>query len=70
MHKIFKLVMSIGNKKTTDGSIQDRTDSSLTKQEIELLINMVRTTSFLGEHVESIYNMVIKLQTQYVDIKD
>ena len=62
--------MGIINKKTTDESIHDRTDSSLNKQEIELLINMIRTTSFLGEHVESIYNMVIKLQTQYIDIKD
>jgi hypothetical protein len=68
MHKIFKRVMSIIDKKKLEGLSRD--ESSLTKQEIEVLLNMIRTTSFLGEHVESVYNMVIKLQKQYLNIKD
>jgi hypothetical protein len=68
MHKIFKQVMSIIDKKKLEGLSRD--ESSLTKQEIEVLLNMIRTTSFLGEHVESVYNMVIKLQKQYLNIKD
>ncbi len=70
MHKLFKTVMSIIDKRKLEDSSQLRDESSLTKQEIEVLLNMVRTTSFLGEHVESVYNMVIKLQTQYLNIKD
>jgi hypothetical protein len=55
-------------KETESSSINE--ELSLSKQEIEVLLNMVRTTSFLGEHVESVYNMVIKLQKQYLNIKD
>ena len=62
--------MSIIDKRKLEDSSQLRDESSLTKQEIEVLLNMVRTTSFLGEHVESVYNMVIKLQKQYLNIKD
>ena len=55
-------------KETESSSINE--ELSLSKQEIEVLLNMVRTTSFLGEHVESVYTMVIKLQKQYLNIKD
>lgn len=55
-------------KETESSSINE--ELSLSKQEIELLLNMIRTNSFLGEHVEPIYNMVIKLQKQYLNIKD
>ena len=70
MHKIFKQVMSIINRKKLEDLSQSRDESSLTKQEIEVLLNMIRTNSFLGENVESVYNLVIKLQKQYLNIKD
>jgi hypothetical protein len=70
MHKIFKSVMGIIKKQNNDSSLSHEESFSLTKQEIEVLLNMIRTNSFLGEHVESVYNMVIKLQTQYLNIKD
>jgi hypothetical protein len=70
MHKIFKSVMGIIKKQNNDSSLSQEESFSLTKQEIEVLLNMIRTNSFLGEHVESVYNMVIKLQTQYLNIKD
>ena len=63
--------MSIIDKKKPNDSSQTRGESfSLTQQEIEILLNMIRNTSFLGEHVEHIYNMVIKLQKQYLNIKN
>ena len=70
MHKLFKQVMSIINRKKLEDLSQSRDESSLTKQEIEVLLNMIRTNSFLGENVESVYNLVIKLQNQYLNIKD
>jgi hypothetical protein len=57
------------NTKETESSSTNE-ELSLSKQEIEVLLNMIRTNSFLGEHVESVYNMVIKLQQQYLNIKD
>jgi hypothetical protein len=38
---------------------------ALSKQEIELLLLIVKEASFKGEHVELIYNLVYKLQQQY-----
>lgn len=62
--------MSIINRIKGDSSQSREESSSLNKQELELLLNMIRTSSFIGEDVESIYNMVIKLQKQYLNIKD
>jgi hypothetical protein len=62
--------MSIINRIKGDSSPQREESSFLNKQEIELLLNMIRTSSFKGEDVESVYNMVIKLQQQYLNIKD
>jgi hypothetical protein len=70
MHKIFESVMGIIKKQTNDSSLSQEESFSLTKQEIEILLNMIRNTSFLGEHVEPIYNMVLKLQKQYLNIKN
>jgi len=43
---------------------------SLSKLDIELLLNMIRTNTFVGEHVEPLYNLIVKLQKQYINIKD
>jgi hypothetical protein len=62
--------MSIISKLKGDSSPQREESSSLNKQEIEMLLNLIKTSSFIGEDVETIYNMVIKLQKQYLNIKD
>jgi hypothetical protein len=62
--------MSIMNRIKGDSSQSREESSSLNKQEIEVLLNLIKTSSFIGEDVESIYNMVIKLQKQYLNIKD
>ena len=38
----------------------------LSKSEIEVLLLLIKDTSFRGEHVEKIYNLVYKLQQYYV----
>ena len=38
------------------------------KQEIELLLLTIKDSSFKGEHVETIYNLVYKLQQQYTSL--
>ena len=42
-------------------------DNKLSKEELELLINLIKRSSFLGEHVEIIYNIVLKLQNQFLE---
>lgn len=44
-------------------------NNQLTKKELEVLLNMVKEGTFKGVDIEPIYNMVIKLQDQYTNIK-
>jgi hypothetical protein len=39
----------------------------LSKEELELLLALIKRSQFLGEHVEVIYNMVVKIQNQYLE---
>ena len=39
---------------------------NLTKAEIELLLSLIKQSTFKGEHIEVLYNLVLKLQNQYV----
>jgi hypothetical protein len=41
--------------------------NQLNTQELEFLLNTLKQTMILGEHVEMFYNLVIKLQNQYID---
>lgn len=41
--------------------------NQLTVQEIEVLLSMVKRTSFLGEDIEPLYNLVNKLQNQHIE---
>jgi hypothetical protein len=38
----------------------------LTKQEIEFLLTILKDVSIRGEHVETFYNLILKLQEQYL----
>lgn len=40
--------------------------NQLTPQEIASLLDIIKQTSFMGEQVELVYNMVLKLQQQYI----
>jgi hypothetical protein len=40
----------------------------LTKQEIELLISLIKQSHFQGDSLEILYNLVLKLQQQYVSL--
>jgi hypothetical protein len=65
-----KIVMSFtANHVEGTSSIQQQNKSlspnQLTAKEIEILLFMVKKTTFLGEDIEPLYNLVIKLQGQY-----
>lgn len=57
--------MGIVNKIKNSSQVT-REEFSLSKHEIEILLNMIKTNTFLGEHVEQVYSLVYKLQQQYV----
>jgi len=39
----------------------------LNPQEIEILLSLVKRSTFLGGDIEGLYNLVIKLQKQYTN---
>jgi hypothetical protein len=41
--------------------------NQLNIKELEVLISLIRKSTFSGEDIEPIYNMVIKLQNQYLE---
>ena len=41
--------------------------NQLDTQELEFLLNTLKQTMIMGEHVGMFYNLVIKLQNEYVD---
>jgi hypothetical protein len=49
------------------GPSLDQKVNELTAQEIEQLLLLIKNSVFKGEQVEVIYNLVFKLQQQYID---
>lgn len=41
------------------------TSNNLTKEELEFLLLSLKKTTFVGEHLEMLFNIVVKLQNQY-----
>jgi hypothetical protein len=41
--------------------------NQLTTQEIEVLLFIIKRTTFLGEDIEPLYNLIIKLQSQHTE---
>jgi hypothetical protein len=41
--------------------------NQLTAPELAALLQIVRQATFVGEQVEVVYNMVMKLQNQYIE---
>jgi len=42
-------------------------DDILSKEEIEFLLILIKNSHFKGENLESLYNIVYKLQQQYLN---
>jgi hypothetical protein len=38
---------------------------SLDKKEITIILNLIKSTSFRGDNIETIYGLILKLQNQY-----
>lgn len=42
---------------------------SLDKKEITIILNLIKGTTFKGDNLETMYNLVLKLQNQYTNLK-
>ena len=50
-----------------DKKIQPLSPNQLSAKEIEVLLSMVKRTTFIGEDIEPLYHLVVKLQNQYIE---
>jgi hypothetical protein len=41
--------------------------NQLSSEEIEFLLNQLKSVTIIGEQVEMFYNLIIKLQNQYIE---
>ena len=60
--------MSLLNKIVGTQSQPTADPNALTKQELEFLLVLIKQSSFQGESLESLYNLVLKLQQQYLSL--
>ena len=59
--------MGIINKLTNVINSPTIDPNQLSTEEIEFLLNSLKSITIVGEQVEMFYNMVVKLQNQYVE---
>lgn len=58
------VVTPISNKSIVPTSTDP---NKLEKEELELLLALIKRSQFLGEHVEIVYNMTVKIQNQFLE---
>jgi hypothetical protein len=59
--------MSILDRISPKPSQPELPPNQLSQQEIEVLLSMIKRTTFLGEDIEPLYTLIIKLQNQYLE---
>ena len=62
-------IVSKNGINTTNSSAEQVGEFSLSKKEIEWLLNLIKDSTFRGVDLEQVYNAVYKLQQQYIQIK-
>jgi len=56
-----------GQEEQTQTNTNFPTPNQLNAKELEILLSLIKRSQFLGEDIEPLYIMVIKLQNQYLD---
>jgi len=70
LKKIKEIVMSVWTgipTETNESKSQPLPTFNLTRKEIELLLIMIKESTFKGGEVEILYNIVLKLQKHYLE---
>jgi len=55
-------------KAKTNAEAVNKPINQLTASEIEFLLVLIKNSNFKGEQLEAIYNIVLKLQEQYISL--
>ncbi len=55
-------------KAKTNAEAVNKPINQLTASEIEFLLVLIKNSNFKGEQLEIIYNIVLKLQEQYISL--
>jgi len=61
--------MGILNKITNANNPILSSKDSLDIEEVALILNLIKNSPFKGRDIETIYNLVIKLQNQYTKLE-
>ena len=76
MMKVFGYILNFLKKQVmgftasnivVNNEMSPKVDNYLNQKEIEVLLSLIKRSTFLGEDIESLYNLVIKLQNQYIE---
>jgi hypothetical protein len=70
IHKGKKVTPKVTPKVNSNPPLPLNSKDNLDKQELTLILNMIKENRFKGEDIELLYKLVIKLQNQYLKIKD
>jgi hypothetical protein len=58
--------LQVATQQTTQNN-NPLSPNQLTVKEIEVLLSIIKRTNFLGEDIEPLYNLVVKLQNQHTE---
>ena len=50
-------------------NLKNSSKDNLDKKEITIILNLIKGTTFKGENLEIMYNLVLKLQNQFTNLK-
>lgn len=70
--KIIKYYKKVMGFNASNVSVKEQNNTSLSPdqlslKEIEILLSLIKRSTFLGEDIEPIYKLVIKLQNQHIN---
>lgn len=75
LNKIFKKIVMAFNAKNVivHNKVEEPSKAplptlELTKGEVETILMMIKDANFKGEHVQQVYELVLKLQTYYTKL--
>jgi glutathione peroxidase-family protein len=70
IYKIKKIVMAFITKSKNNQSTDTNTSSELSEAEYEVLFKIIKTSTFKGEDIEILYRLILKLQSNYILLKN
>lgn len=53
----------------SDAGVPSTSDTRYSAEEYEFLFTLVKGATFKGEHLEFVYNLILKLQEDYIAVK-